>query len=330
MQIGKIPNNILKQIVLDKIKKTRSEVLIGPSIGEDCCALDFGDYACIMSSDPITGTTSEIGRLAVHISCNDIASCGAEPVGLLVTVLAPPDSTENELEKIMDQLTQTAALLNVDIIGGHTEITASVTRFVINCTAVGKALKSRIVNTGGARPGDLIILTKTAGLEGTAIIAYDREKELTGKLSEELIEEAKGFINNISVVKEGLIAGALGVSAMHDATEGGILGAVWEICEASGTGVEIYKEQIPVAMSTLMICEYYNINPLKLISSGCMLITCSDGEGLVKKLKDDNIPAAVIGMISNGFDRLLVSDGVSEQILPPGPDELFKVKGHTR
>jgi hydrogenase expression/formation protein HypE len=325
MQIGKIPNDILKQIVLDKIKKSRMEVLIGPSIGEDCCALDFGEFACIMSSDPITGTASEIGRLAVHISCNDLASCGAEPVGLLVTVLAPPGSTENELEKIMDQLTQTAALLNVDIIGGHTEITSSVTRFVINSTAVGKVLKSRIVTTGGAKPGDFVVLTKTAGLEGSAIIAFDKEKELRGILNGESLEEAKGFMNNISVVKEGLIAGAFGVSAMHDATEGGVLGAVWEICEASGTGVELNKKQIPVAMSTLMICEYYNINPLKLISSGCMLIVCSDGEGLVKKLKDHNIPAAVIGIINKGSDRHLISDGKSEPILPPGPDDLFKV-----
>lgn len=325
MNIGKIPNNILKEIILDKLQFKRKEVLLRPGIGEDCCAVDFGEYVCVMSSDPITGTSHEIGRLAVHITCNDIASSGIEPLGLLVTILAPPETTEKNIEQIMDQLTKTALSINVDIMGGHTEITASVTRFVIVCTAVGKALKNRMVTTGGAKPGDFIILTKSAGTEGTAIIALEKENELAGIIGEELLNEAKGLINNISVVKEGLIAGTYGVSAMHDATEGGILGAVWEMCEASGTGAQIDKQKINVAMSTLKICEYYHIDPLKLISSGCMLIACRDAEGLVKKLEEENIPAGVIGIIKEGCERILVTDAGSELIMPPEADDLFKV-----
>jgi len=325
VKIGKIPNDVLKKIILNKLKSNRSEVLLRPKIGEDCCAIDFGDYVCVMSSDPITGAVNEIGKLAVYISCNDIASCGVEPLGLLITLLAPPGTSENDLELIMDQLTQTASSLNIDILGGHTEITSSVTRFIINCTAIGKAFKNQLVTSSGAHPGDGIILTKTAGLEGTAIIAFDKEKELTGKINDALLHEAKSFIDDISVVKEGLLAGAYGVSAMHDVTEGGILGAVWEMCEASATGAVIYKTQIPVAMSTLKICEYYNISPFKLISSGCMLIACSDGEGLVRKLREENIPAAIIGMMNDGLERFFVTDDGTEPILPPESDELYKV-----
>ena len=327
MKIGKLPNGILKEMILDKLPTKRSEVLVRPGIGEDCSVVDFGEYACVLSGDPITGTTLEIGRLAVHISCNDIASCGVEPLGLLVTLLAPPGTSEKELEHIMGQLAETAAALNVDILGGHTEITNSVNRIIINTTAIGKAIKDRLVTTSGARPGDSLVLTKSAGIEGTAILAFDREAELSASLGKSVTDEAKSFMDNISVVKEGLIAGSFGVSAMHDVTEGGVLGAVWEMCEASGTGCLIHENLIPIAMSTARICEYYNISPLKLISSGCMLIACSDGEGLAAELQQQNIPAAVIGWMTGDGEKLLNTSGVLVELEPPGSDELFSVIG---
>ena len=327
MKIGKIPNDILKEMILDKLPAKRSEVLVRPGIGEDCSVVDFGEYACVLSGDPITGTTSEIGRLAVHISCNDIASCGVEPLGLLVTLLAPAGTSEKELEHIMGQLAETAAAVNVDILGGHTEITNSVNQIVINTTAIGKALKDRLITTSGAKPGDSLVLTKSAGIEGTAILAFDREAELSANLGKSVIDEAKNFLDNISVVKEGLIAGSYGASAMHDVTEGGVLGAVWEMCEASGTGCIIYENLIPIAMSTLRICEYYNISPLKLISSGCMLIACSDGEGLAAEIQQQNIPAVVIGRMTGDGNKLLHTSGVTVELEPPGSDELFRVIG---
>ncbi|NTV90549.1 MAG: AIR synthase, partial [Clostridiales bacterium] len=277
METGKVPNSILKELVLDKLKKTRSEVLVRPQIGVDCCALDFGEYACVMSSDPITGSSKDAGKLAVHVSCNDIASFGVEPIGLLVTILAPPGTTVEELAVITDQLNETAASLNVDIIGGHTEVTDSVTRFVLVSTAIGKVVKSRMIRTNGAQAGDSIILTKFAGLEGTAIIASEKELELSSRLSAETINEAKGFFDMLSVVREGIIAAEFGASAMHDVTEGGLLGALWEVCEASGKGASVYMDKVPVADSTLKISDIYGIDPLRLISSGCMLICAANG-----------------------------------------------------
>lgn len=327
MKTGKIPNSILKKMILDRLPAKRSEVLVRPGIGVDCSAVDFGEYACVLSGDPITGAASEIGRLAVHISCNDIASCGVEPLGLLVTLLAPPGTSEKELGHIMGQLSETAAALNVDILGGHTEITGSVNRFIINTTAIGKAVKDRLITTSGGKDGDSLVLTKSAGLEGTAILAFDREAELFASLGKSVTDEAKRFMDDISVVKEGLIAGSFGASAMHDVTEGGVLGAVWEMCEASGTGCIIYKNLIPIAMSTSRICEYYKIDPLKLISSGCMLIACTDGEGLAAKLHEQGIPASVIGSMTGDGNKLLDVSGVLTELEPPGSDELFGVIG---
>ena len=327
MEIGKVPNHLLKDIVLGKLVNNRKEILVRPGIGEDCCVVDFGEYSCVMSSDPITGTANEVGRLAVHVTCNDVAACGVEPLGLIATILAPPGTSEHELEMIMDQLVETSSAINVDIMGGHTEITGAVTRFVIICTAVGKAPKNRVVATGGAKPGDCLVLTKFAGIEGTAIIAFEKEKELSELLGPELLKEAKNFLESISVVREGVLSAQFGVTAMHDVTEGGVLGAVWEMCEASGTGAEISYSKLPIATSTKKICDYYGIDPLKLISSGSMLISVADGEGLVKRLKEENIPAAVIGKVIEGCGRTLVKDNEPVEIQQPGSDELYKVCG---
>jgi len=327
MEIGKVPNDVLKDIILDKIRINRNEILIRPKIGEDCCAVDFGEYACVLTTGPITGAKNEIGRLAVHISCNDVASCGVEPIGLLVTLLAPPGTTREDLELIMGQLCETAGSINVDIIGGHTEITGAVNRFVVNSTAVGRIVREKLVATSGSKAGDDIVMTKAAGIEGTAIIAHDKEEELLKVFGKELVDKAKSFIDKISVVKEGVIAGEFGVNSMHDVTEGGILGAVWEVAEASGVGLVLFKEKILVEPETVKIAEVYNIDPLKLISSGCMIISCSRGEKLVKRLAEYGIKSAVIGKAVQKTDRKLFENGVGKDIPQPEADELYKVVG---
>lgn len=325
METGKLPNSLLEKLVFKKIQMNRKEVIIRPGIGMDCAAVSFDKYACVLSSDPITGTAKEIGRLAVHISCNDIASCGVEPLGLMTTILCPPGTSEEELELIMDQLAGAASEINVDLLGGHTEITTAVTRFVISCTAIGRCLKEELIVTSQAKAGDALVLTKHAGLEGASIIAHEKETELIDIIGKQAVEEAKSYMNHLSVVRDGLSAARFGVNAMHDATEGGILGAVWEICEASENGVELFIEQIPVQRTTRRICEYYNIDPFRLISSGCMLIASSDGEGLVRHLKDEGIDAAIIGRLVDSDKKVMVSSRGIEPISPPATDELYKV-----
>jgi hydrogenase expression/formation protein HypE len=325
MITGKVPNDLLKEIILDRLKKNRSEVVVRPGIGIDCSAVDFGDNLCVISSDPITGTAYEIGRLAVHINCNDIASCGVEPIGLMAVLLCPTGTSENELQSIMEQLIGEAASINVDLIGGHTEITDAVSRFVITCTAIGRCPRDKLITPKGAKAGDSLVITKHAGLEGASIIAREKETELINHMDIKLINEAKGFIEEISVVREGLMAARFGVNAMHDVTEGGVLGAAWELCEASGKGIEIFTEKIPVKISTRKICEYYNINPYRLISSGCMLMAATDGEGLVNHLRKEGIEAVIIGRLDNSENKLMSSPGGVEAILPPESDELYKV-----
>jgi len=326
MEIGKLPNEVLKYLVLDRIRNTRREVLVKPAIGEDCSAIDFSQELCVISCDPITGTDHEIGRIAVHVSCNDIAASGAEPIGIMVTMLIPPGASMESVEKIMKQLANTAAANSVDILGGHTEVTDAVTRFVINVTAVGKTIGKNVIKTSGAKPGDSFILTKTAGLEGTAILAFENQKELAKKFGSPLVIEGKKLMAQLSVVKEGMIAARQGVHAMHDVTEGGVLGAVWEMCNASDCGAEIYKDSIPVLGVTKSICTYFNLNPLKLISSGCMLIAAENSQELIEMLEDEGIQATVIGKATGKKSRHLITDSGAVMIPSPKSDELYKVK----
>lgn len=324
MKEGKIPPDLLKSLVFNSIKVRNEEVIMRPEIGEDCAAIDFGSHACVLSTDPITGAVKNAGALAIHVSCNDIASCGVRPLGIMMTILAPPEASEEDIKRIMEEAGEAASKLGVEIIGGHTEITSAVNRIVISTTALGKVPKDRIVKSSGAKAGDDVIMTKWAGLEGTSIIAADKEKELEGFLTQEEIDSAKSFIENISVVEEGAAAGEFGASSMHDVTEGGILGAAWEITESSGKGIDIYIDKIPVSEITKKICGFYGIDPYMLISSGSMLITASKGTELVSILEEKGIPAVIIGRITEG-GRNIIKNGDISSLNPPDVDELYKV-----
>ncbi len=324
MQPGKLPNELLADIIFSNIRIKRDEVLVFPKVGVDCGVIDFGENVCVISTDPITGTTSDIGWLGVHVACNDVIAAGVEPLGLMLTIMAPPGTTETDLYDIMSQADKASTELNVDIVGGHTEITNAVTRTVLSTTAIGKAQKSKVMSMLTAQNGDYVIMTKTAGLEGTAIIARDKETELKEVIDPEIIKRAKNMINDISVLKEGEIAANIGVHRMHDATEGGVLGALWEIAESSGLGIEVYGDRMPVTEETKAICDHLNINPLRLISSGCLLIATPDKKELLSELKKAGIKATVVGrMIKKG--RYIKNGTVRFPLEPPKADELYKI-----
>ncbi|EOD00473.1 AIR synthase family protein [Caldisalinibacter kiritimatiensis] len=326
MEIGKLPNELLEKLVISRIKNKREDVITRAGVGEDCAVIDYGKYSCVLSTDPITGATHNIGRLAVNISCNDVASNGAEPVAILMTIMAPPSIKEDDIKVIMDDAGQASKELNVEIVGGHTEITDAVNRTIITTTAIGKQLKVKTLKPEEVKVGDKILLTKMAGIEGTSIIASELEETLSTEISQELLKQAKGFINDISVVKEGMICGEIGVKYMHDITEGGVLGAVWEASKAIKKGVLINKTDIPIAESTKKICDFYNIDPLRLISSGSMLIVCGNEKvDIIKQeLRKNSIVITVIGEVTESGVFMKDGDEI-EEIAPPESDELYKV-----
>lgn len=325
MEIGKVPENILKRSVFKKLSVKRPEVLVHSGVGEDCSVLAAGDEAIVLSTDPITGTAKDIGKLAFHITANDIASSGAELVGMLLTIIFPPENSEEELKEIMSDVTALAEKYQVEILGGHTEVSSAVSRTLVSVTGVGKIAKDRVIKTSGLRAGQDIVVTKWIGLEGTSILAKEKEEELVSQLPPDMIETAKGFADYLSVVPDSRVAMEVGVSAMHDVTEGGIFGALWEMASASGVGIEVDLKKIPVRQETIEVCEVFDINPYMLISSGSMLIGTDHGSRLVEELGRAGIHSAVVGHATEGNDRVILHGGERRFLEPPKTDELFRV-----
>ena len=339
MKIGKLENHVLEKLVFNNIKYRRPEVKERSGIGKDCAVVDFGEYECVVSTDPITASINDIGRIAISITCNDIATKGIQPIGIMLAVMLPVGTTEEEISTMMKQAGDEAARLQVEIIGGHTEITDAVVKPVIVSTAIGRIKADGCKIQTNPKAGDSIIMTKYAGLEGTGIIASDFEEVLKTFLSPEEISRAKSTLNDLSVVKEGIIAGNLGATSMHDITEGGVLGAVWEICTNAGVGCEINQESIPVLEVTQKICGHFGIDYLKLISSGSMLIIAGEEqcESILIELHKQNIKSGVIGKlikaksqsiagISETGDCFLVANGRKQLIMPPESDHIYLVK----
>lgn len=325
MNEGKLDFDDLRNIILNNKTIKRNEVKVRNDVGEDCSIIDFGDCEGIFSTDPITGANQNVGKLAVHVNCNDIASSGGEPIGILVTILAPTSSSIEEINTVMHEIDEEAAKIGVEIIGGHTEVTSAVNKMVISVTVIGKNKKGKSIKTAGAEVDDDIVVTKAIGLEGTYILINDYQQRVEKVLSKEEIDFGKSLIDKISVLEEGKIGGEFGVNSMHDITEGGLLGGLFEVAMASDKGFKIFKDKIPMFDITKKVCQEFQIDPLRLISSGSMLITTKNGEELIKKLNDKGIDSSIIGTICEK-DGILVEDNKEIKVTPPKRDELFNIK----
>ena len=330
LKTGKLDSNLLKELVFDKITYRSDNVKVRPGIGEDCAVVDFGEYECVMSTDPITAAVNDIGRLCIHITCNDIASNGIQPLGIMLAVMLPEGTTEEDVAHIMSQAAETAGNLGVEIIGGHTEITPAVKQPVIVSTAIGRALSGHSQSGNDMNEGDYIMMSKSVGLEGSGIIACDYEKQLEDVLGTEEIQHAKSFLDRVSVVAEGVAAGKVGTHGMHDVTEGGIMGAVWEMCQIAGKGAEVWEDEIPIEPETEKICAYFGINPMRLISSGSMVIVTPEDkkDEMLAAMEDAGVRCTVIGRIRDkSFGIMQSREGVLSEVEPPYADELYKVVG---
>jgi len=319
LRLGKLDNDDLDRLVLKKFRRMRPESLSSPTVGQDCAVVDIGSDLLVLSCDPITSASvSHLGRLTVHVSCNDAAAAGAEPVGLLVTLLMPPSGTMEQIAQIADDLSAAAQLANVDILGGHTEVTDAVTRAVTSATVIARQPRNRIMR--GMQPGDEIVMTKYAALEGTTILAEDFPDRTTS-VSPELKQAARTLTGSLSIVAESKIAMRHGAVAMHDVTEGGVLGASWELGFANNCAVEIDTTKIPVREETRALCAALSLDPLRLIGSGSLLIACRDGNALCEALIERGVPAAIIGHAIEGATSFVDGEPLDE----PHADELYRL-----
>ena len=242
----------------------------------------------------------------------------------MLTVLLTDETEEAEVKKMMADAEAACRELNMEILGGHTEITDVVKQPLITVTGVGKIKKEHLLAHLHAGPDQDVVITKWIGLEATSILAKEREEDLLKTFSPAFVDTAKSFDQYLSVVKEGQIASDLGASAMHDITEGGVFGALWEMASAGNVGLDIDLKAIPIRQETVEVCEHFDANPYQIMSSGSMMITIDDGAALVRALKQEGIHASVVGRTTKGNDRILRNGQEVRYLDRPQPDELYK------
>ena len=332
LSIGKLDPRLLEQVVFGCLGSSDPRVIVGPKMGEDAAVIDFRDKALVVHSDPITGAIENIGWLAVNVCANDIATRGVRPLWMLIVMLLPQNTTSTQLKHITSQIDEAAKELGIAVVGGHSEFTMNIKRPILVATAIGEAEKKKLIRSSGAKIGDSIIVTKGAAIEGTTILSTESAELLVAKIDKTTIQNAQKFIKLISIVKDALTATEIGgVHAMHDATEGGIAACLQEIAWASNIGLAVYEEKIPIYEETKIVCDALNIDPLKTISSGSLIISARSekAEEIVGALKVKGIKAAVIGKTVDKREGSYVfrRDGTKLDLSKPVKEELWRVLG---
>lgn len=329
LSIGKIPNSLLKALVFSRLGEDDPEVLVGPSIGEDAAVIRHKGEMFAFKSDPITGSVEEIGVLAVYVNANDIASRGAIPRWFMQCILLPQGSTESDLERVCAQIDSAARALKIAVVGGHTEVTDGVSRPIVVGSMIGVLKSERFIATGGCSPGDLLYMTKAAGIEGTVILSSD--PKVSNKFGEAFVSRCKSLLGQVNAVNECLLlAESESVTAIHDVTEGGILGCAWELAEASGSGIFVDLPSVKVREETALICKELGLDPYRLMGSGSVLFTVKEGrERLVEEiLRSSNIEYSRIGKILPPAEGRVCRDlsGALSRIGAPPSDELWRAR----
>jgi hydrogenase expression/formation protein HypE len=334
LNTGKLDINFLKRL-LEKNIILDPRVVIGPKIGEDAAVIDLGEgthrYG-VVTSDPITFTADEIGYYGVVVNLNDIAAMGAIPKWFLATLLFPEKSDLTVIERVFRQIHDTCQQFNVSFIGGHTEITPGINKVILSGHMIGEVEKDQLVSTSGARSGDLLLLVKGVCIEGTSIMAREKEAELLKRgFSSSFIRKAKKFIYNpgIDVLRPARIAcGVSSVHSMHDPTEGGLINGLIEMAWASEKEIEVDLEKVFVYRESRILCHEFGVDPLGTIASGALLLAVSpsDLSPIEKAFKRNSLPFQVIGKVKKGPVRVLGIGQKGRKELKPLPqDEILKI-----
>lgn len=324
MRLGKVSENVLKRSVLKQIHTGREEVICGAGLGENCAVFTFSDEEyTLISTHQTTVAGDDVTRYCIHKAANNLAAAGAEPVAVELALLLPEEVEEPKLRAQMSQAEETCKELNIQLAGGSTKISKAVNWPVATVTGIGRRACADIPK---AKPGQDIVITKWIGLEGTVLLAKAKEEELLTRYPLRMIREAQSFDRWLSVVPEAATAIKSGVCRMHDASEGGIFGALWEFGRMSGVGLEIDLKKLPIRQETVEICEFLELNPYELLSGGSLIIAADDGACLADELSLKGIPAVVVGKVTDNNDRVLINEDERRFLDLPKADQIYNLE----
>ncbi len=333
LSVGKLPAPLLQDL-LSRYAHSDERLIVGPRVGEDATVIDFGSQYLVAKTDPITFATDQIGWYVVHVNANDLAVMGAVPRWFLCTLLLPAGQSSAALvEEIYAQISETCEGLGAALCGGHTEVTYGLPRPLAIGVMLGEVERGQLVTTAGARSGDDLIVTKGIAVEGTAILARELRPRLKGRLPPTLLARCEHllFDPGISVVQDAnVLCGATRPHAMHDPTEGGLATGLWELAEASGHGLRVYEDQIPILEETRAICEELKLDALGIIASGALLASVAPDEtdGALAALERAGIRASVIGRVVPASEGVTLRNRTGDRTLPRfDQDEIARVFG---
>lgn len=338
MKTGKISESVLKRSVLKQCTGTHPAVLHGAESGGDCAVILTAEKSAVSCSvHPAMLDTIKKVRFAVEHAVNNLGCSGAEPTAALLTVLLPREAEEALLKEIMREAEAVCKELKIQIAGGHTEVNPAVKLPVLTVTALGTVDAGRAADAGtdadavlcakNALPGMDLLVAGTIGREGTALLAWAHEEELKKRFPVTFVEQAKSFGKSISILQAARIAKDCGAAALHDASQGGIFGALWELCEGAKCGLTAELRKIPIRQETIEICEYFGCHPYCLLSGGALLIAAPDGRRVEMELAGHGIPAAIIGKLTESNDRILINGEERRFLDRPAQDEIWKERG---
>ena len=313
LRMGKIGRNVLDRSVFKRIQ--------GSGHTEDCS--DAGE-GIVITTDPITLRTSRIGELSVYAAVGDLSAAGARPLSFSPVILLPPDSEESLLREIMDQIDETCRRNGLVVKGGHTEVTSAAERPLVIGTACGRLKKRNVFHPEVGTP---VFMTKWAGLEGTYLLAAEKEKELLSRFPASMVYRTKRFREWLGTAEESAAALRSGNCLMHDLSEGGIFAALWSFADMTGSGLEIDLKQIPLRQETIEYTDFFGINPYQMESAGSLLIAPEDPEALMKEMTEAGIPCGVIGTLTGDRARILRNGDEVRFLDLPGPDSLIEILG---
>ncbi|MFQ5963945.1 MAG: AIR synthase family protein [Candidatus Scalinduaceae bacterium] len=330
-RVGKLNIELLDELI-NSVEIKDPRIIVGPKIGEDAAVIDFGDRYLIAKTDPITFTSYKIGWYMVNVNANDIATMGGTPKWLLASIFLPENRTDDKLVKeVFYDIKKAAEELDIVLCGGHTEITYGIDRPIVSGHMLGEVDKEKLVSNSNARVGDEIILTKGIAIEGMAILAREKGKELSKKYGDLFAKKVQNFLYNpgISVVKEALLANKVAsIHAMHDPTEGGLATGLFELTRVSNTGAIVYAEEINCLEETKILCSEYKLDPMGVIASGALLIVVDpgDSEVVLSKLSKNGVECSIIGKLTSKEEGLkIIHNGDIRNLCYYEVDEISKI-----
>lgn len=330
LPVGKLPPELLKKVLDFPTRDSR--VLLGPGIGLDCAVLDFGESLLVIKSDPITFVVEDIGWYAVTIAANDLATTGATPRWYLPVIILPShSSTGGQVLEINRQIRAACQEIGVEVVGGHTEISSAVNQVVISGTLIGEVKRQHLITPKGARPGDALMLTKGVPIEAVSIMAREIPERFAGILSQEQLNTARDYLFHpgISITTDASLATHSGrVTAMHDPTEGGLSGALWELAEASQLRLIVDLSRVQISEIAQIMCQQIGIDPFAAISSGALLFTChpDDATAIQDSLSNAGISCSEIGFAEEGPPQVInTTHGLRQILNRPLRDEIARI-----